>query len=729
MEGLVVDSFAGGGGASLGIAAALGREPDFAINHNAEALALHAANHPKTIHLTEDVWKVKPTALAQGRPVALLWMSPDCRHFSKAKGAAPVSPRVRGLAWVALRWAKSVRPKVIILENVQEFEEWGPLTRDGKPCPRRKGQTFADFVAKLERQGYRVERKRLKAYRYGSPTIRERLFVVARCDGLPIVWPEGNFDDPKSAAVASGQRQPWRTAADIIDWSLPCPSIFETAEAIFAKHGVRAKRPLEEATLARVAKGVKRYVLDTATPFIVGVGGRMGQSGERPVTSPAQTVTSKADASLVQPFLASITHQGGERTEPLTEPMRTVTAANRGEKALIAPAMAIFRGASAGSDITEPAPTVTANSFLKRPGGAAPIGLLAPVLGYAQHGGANRSADAPMHTVTASAKDQNQIIAPYLVPRYGERPGQEPRSMPIDQPAPTVVPTGNGGSLAAVHLSRQFGRSIGSPSHEPSPTVMPGGQGKVQTVAAFLAQNNTGLVGHDPRAPISTIVGKGCTQSLVEAAFVSNFYSSSPAGGEGDPALPLKTVTAEGGHQARVGAALAAYYGSEQDGQAVDTPLRSATSLPRFAITDVIGELPPLREEQKAKARAVADLLRRFGCWDEREFVTVGDFIIVDLGLRMLVPRELASAQGFPASYILDIEFNGRPLSRSKQTRMIGNSVCPQVAEALVRANVAEAGRLRPVATYRPWGGALKQRLIERARMAEPVPTLFDVAA
>ncbi|MGU9981538.1 DNA cytosine methyltransferase [Phreatobacter sp. HK31-P] len=692
MDGLVIDSFAGGGGASLGITAALGREPDFAINHNPEALALHEANHPTTVHLTEDVWKVNPTKLAAGKPVAMLWMSPDCRHFSKAKGSAPVSKAVRGLAWVALRWAKTVRPKVIFLENVSEFQDWGPLTRDGKPCLKRKGQTFADFVTKLERQGYRVEKGMRKACNDGSPTVRDRLVIVARCDGLPIVWPEGTHAAPGSAAVARGAKLPWKTAAGIIDWSLVTPSIFDTAEQIYAQHKLRAKRPLEKATLARIAKGVKRYVLDAATPFIVGVGGRMGQSAERPVTAPFQTVTSKADSSIV------------------------------------APTLAIFRHDSDGQSLETPMPTITANSFLKRAGGAAPLGLIAPVLSYAQQGGRSRSPEDPVNTITASVKDQNQIIAPhlmtmrnsqkphtamdepshtvtsqgaglsmvapFLVPRYGERPGQEPRTMAADQPIGTVVPTGNQGSLAAV----------------------------------FLTQNNTGMVGHAVEDPLSTIVGLGSTQSVVEAALLTNFYGSNVAG-NGDIDQPLSTVTAEGGHQGRIGATLVPYYGTERDGQAMDEPVRVVTSKARFALADVSASMPPMTDAQLDRARQVAAFLRGFGCWDEREFVTVGDFIVADIGLRMLTPRELARAQGFPDSYKLDIMFRGKPLSRGAQTRMIGNSVCPQVAEALVRANVTNAASLKAAPTYKPWGDVLKRRLIAAEQASRPAPNLFETMA
>ena len=287
---LVIDLFAGGGGASTGIEQAIGRAVDIAINHDPEAVSLHQANHPQTAHYVSDVFEVEPLAVTQGRPVALMWASPDCRHFSKAKGGKPVSKRVRGLAWVVVKWAKLVRPRVICLENVEEFQTWGPLLEDGRPCPERKGKTFARWVAQLRNLGYQVEWRELRACDYGAPTIRKRLFLVARCDGAPIVWPAATHAAPDSLAVKSRKLKPWRTAAECIDWSIPAPSIFERA------------RPLADATCRRIAKGIMRYVVDAAEPFIV-----------------------------------PVTHQGGDRVEPVHEPFRTVTGAHRGEKALAVP--------------------------------------------------------------------------------------------------------------------------------------------------------------------------------------------------------------------------------------------------------------------------------------------------------------------------------------------------------------------------------------------------------
>lgn len=257
-SGLYIDNFAGGGGASTGIELGLGRPVDIAVNHDPEAVAMHDINHPHTRHYCESVWDVDPRAITGGRPVDLCWFSPDCKHFSKAKGGTPVSKKIRGLAWVALRYAATVRPRVIMLENVEEFVTWGPITRDGRPCPQNKGRTFASFVNALRRHGYQVDWRELRACDYGAPTIRKRLFLIARRDGLPIVWPEPTHGDPASAEVKTKRLKPWRTAAEVIDWSIPCPSIFNRA------------RPLAENTLRRIARGLQRYVIEAQQPFIVG---------------------------------------------------------------------------------------------------------------------------------------------------------------------------------------------------------------------------------------------------------------------------------------------------------------------------------------------------------------------------------------------------------------------------------------------------------------------------
>lgn len=317
---LVIDLFAGGGGASTGIELAIGRAVDIAINHDPEAVSLHQANHPQTMHYVSDVFEVDPLAVTSGRPVGLMWASPDCKHFSKAKGGKPVSKKIRSLAWVVIKWAKLVQPRVICLENVEEFQHWGPLNADtNMPCPLRKGRTFRAWKAQLQGLGYQVEYRELRACDYGAPTIRKRLFLVARRDGVAIDWPDATHGAPDSLPVKARKVLPWRTAAECIDWSIEAPSIFERT------------RPLADATCRRIAKGLVRYVIEAKEPFIV-----------------------------------PLTHQGGDRVESISEPMRTVTSANRGEKALVVPTIiSMGHGERAGQEprvpgIEKPHSTITA---------------------------------------------------------------------------------------------------------------------------------------------------------------------------------------------------------------------------------------------------------------------------------------------------------------------------------------------------------------------------------
>ena len=322
---LIVDNFAGGGGASTGIELATGRSVDIAINHDPAAIAMHRANHPSSKHYCENVWDVDPVEACGRRPVGLAWFSPDCKHFSKAKGGKPVEKAIRGLAWVAIRWAKLVRPRVIILENVEEFTTWGPLI-DNRPDPERKGQTFRRFIHALRRYGYRVEWNELRACDYGAPTIRKRFFLVARCDDLPIVWPEPTHGDPATLFVASGMLQPWRTAAEIIDWTIPCPSIFFR------------KKPLCENTMRRIARGLKKFVLDNQepyivdknlTPFLIQYHGEQSDKDVRgqAIDRPLMTTDASNRYGLVTAFLVKYYGQGEGQT--LAEPLHTITTKDR----------------------------------------------------------------------------------------------------------------------------------------------------------------------------------------------------------------------------------------------------------------------------------------------------------------------------------------------------------------------------------------------------------------
>jgi len=489
---IIVDSFAGGGGASAGIELAIGRGPDIAINHDIEAIAMHKANHPQTKHYSENVWDVDPVKVAAGRPIGLAWFSPDCTFHSKARGGKPFrdrnkARRRRGLAWVVVRWAKAVAPRIIMIENVEEFQDWGPLRDDGTPCPIRKGLTFRRWKKQLENIGYAVECRELRACDYGAPTIRKRLFVIARRDGLPIVWPEPTHGPGLL---------PYRTAAECIDWTNPCPSIFERA------------RPLAEATMRRIAKGVKRYVIDSKEPFIV-----------------------------------TCNHSGdGFRGQGINEPMKTITAARDAH------------------------------------------GLVVPLL-----------------TEHANASSQ--------------------RNFAIDEPLRTQCAEVKGGHFALV--------------------------------AAFMAQHNTGMVGHSVGKPVSTITARGTQQNLVTSHLLKLYGTC--AHGQ-DNREPMPTVTGGGQHIGEVRAFLIKYYGTDQDPQ-MREPMHTVTTKDRFGIVTVKGE----------------------------------DYVIADIGMRMLQPRELYRAQGFPDSYVIDLDVQGKRLTKTAQVRMCGNSVCPPIAAAIVRANMMAA--------------------------------------
>lgn len=403
MQGLIIDNFAGGGGASAGIEAALRRPVDMAINHDPQAVAMHRANHPETLHYCQSVWRADPLEVTRGRPVALAWFSPDCKHFSKAKGGKPVEKNIRDLAWVVALWAKRVRPAVIMLENVEEFKTWGPLTVDGMPCPDRKGDTFRVWKREFTRRGYRFEMRELVACDYGdpvldvAPTIRKRLFIIMRCDGLPIIWPERTHGPADHPDVIAGKLKPWRVAADCIDWSLPCPSIFDTAEEIATRWGVRAQRPLADGTMNRIGKGVVRHVLQAKRPFIAPVAAWAGDN-----------------VDAVAAFVAQ--HNTGVVGRRADAPVSTLTA---------------------------------------KPG---PQGVVAIHMTYAQQGGRNRPADRPMHTLTASAKDQNAIVAASML----NLRGSDRRDASIEEPLRTVSAGGNHAAVVSAFLAKYYG--AGDPS-------------------------------------------------------------------------------------------------------------------------------------------------------------------------------------------------------------------------------------------------------------------------
>jgi DNA (cytosine-5)-methyltransferase 1 len=723
---LVIDLFAGGGGASAGLKAAY-REPDIAVNHNAIAIAVHRANHPKTKHFTCDVFEVDPVATTGGRPVGVLWASPDCRHHSKAKGGKPRSKKIRGLAWVIVKWAAACKPRLLHLENVEEFADWGPLMPDGSPCKAKKGMTFRRWKKQLENLGYVVEHRELIAADYDTPTIRKRLYVIARCDGQPIQWPA-----PTHHRTGANGLPKWREAAECIDFGLPACSIFATPQQAkdFAKlqgHSHAPKRPLVANTLRRVAKGLWRHVLNSANPYIVplrgtsaahtsthpvtdpvstvtgagthhalvqpqlapfltehansstqrtfsaaeplrtqcaqvkgghfavvspvlvGCGGRMGQSPPRHVEDPVQTITSKADACVagatlvaVSPTLLTIGY--GERkgqaprAQDPNEPLGTVVGTNK--HAIAAAHLAKFRFDSAGSDLHSPMHTVTAGGAMARPAGAAhALGLVGSVMIQAAHGEGR----------------------PGGVQRWGHG------STTVSEPVRTITAAG-GHAVAAVHLTHltHQGDRSGCDAAEPMRTVTGAHRGEQALVSAFLEQANGGFYDGDGRSleqPASTILQAGSQQRLVNAYLVKYYR--------------------EGGQL-----------------QAADEPMHTVPTKDRMGLVQVVQVSPDtLAPEHRQRAKQCADLLHEYlpehfptPC----EMVLVGDYVLVDITLRMLVPRELARAQGFPDDYIIerglfeDVDTGDlvwKDISRTDQVRLIGNSVCWRVAKALVEAN------------------------------------------
>lgn len=644
--GLVIDNFAGGGGASTGIEAALGRPVDIAINHDEAAIAVHAANHPATKHYCQSIYSVDPMDVTEGRPVALIWFSPDCKHHSKAKGGKPRDKNIRDLANVVPHWIERLKqatrdqgqPTVILLENVEEFRHWGPLDAEGMPIKERRGEEFDLWVRHIRKLGYKVEWRELRACDYGAPTSRKRLFLVARCDGLPIVWPKPTHGHPESADVESGKLLPFRTAAECIDWSRPCPSIFGR------------KKSLAEATKRRIAAGVMRYVVNSAKPFIVPVC-NSGWNPDRAWSSdePLRTVTTArgGEMAAVQPAFV-VPNNTNNTAKGIDEPVPTVTTGNRNY--VVAPHLASM--ANRDKPFTaadEPMHTVVATGCKKVVVGSSLIKL--------RNHSDGEDVQEPLGGVTAGGLHHGVAAASMVQMGYGEREGQDPRALDVGAPLGTVVAGGAKHAAVAAFLHKYRPDSVGAPADGPMPTVTAnsfvkrgGGAPPLAVTSAHLEQANTGMVGHDARKPVSTIVGKGCTQRLVETTLVEE--------GTLPPELMESAV--------RVAAFLVKYYGSEVgQHQAADSPLDTATVKPRFAVVTVT--------------------------------IDAVTFVLVDIGMRMLEPRELANAQGFPPDYILDptcwyVTDSGRrkygPLPKAHQIAKIGNSVCPVMAEVLTAANV-----------------------------------------
>lgn len=579
---LVVDNFAGGGGASTGIELVTGYSVDIAINHDPEAIKMHKVNHPNTKHYCENVWEVDPVKACKGHPVGLAWFSPDCKHFSKAKGGKPVEKNIRGLAWVVLKWAALVRPRVIMLENVEEFQTWGPCIpiRDKdtgrvivsmvgrhdrekneprtrvadpgevvpvdrqifQPDPKRSGQTYKKWRKQLEALGYEIDTKELVAADYGAPTMRKRFFMIARCDGKPIVWPEPTHGPADSEEVKKGLLKPYVGAYTQLDFSLPCPSIFDTSEEIKEKYGIRAVRPLAQKTMDRIARGLKKFVLDNPEPFII-----------------------------------QCNHSGKRRPNDIREPMPTITGKH-------------------GYGIVEP--------------------KLAPYMGTntTNHPGGN--CKDPIHTITTG--NQQCLISPTLIQYHSETAQGEVRGQTIKDPIMTVDGSNRYGLVASfLHKYYDGGYTgAGDTVENPLPTVTSWDHNSL--CAVNLIQMNNHCDGRDVKEPIPTI-------------------------------------TAGDGHFGEVRAFLIKYYG-QGTGQDVKEPLDTVTSRDRFGLVTINGT----------------------------------DYQIVDIGLRMLEPKELYGCQGFPDDYIIDHDYTGKTYPRSEQVRRCGNAVCPPIPAALVKANLPE---------------------------------------
>lgn len=419
---LIVDNFAGGGGASTGIEMATGYSVDIAINHDPEAIKMHKANHPRTKHYCENVWAVDPIAACKGNPVGLAWFSPDCKHFSKAKGGKPKDKNIRGLAWVACRWAGLVRPRVIMLENVEEFRTWGPLNRRHHPVKNKQGKTFERFVRQLEELGYEVQFKELVAADYGAPTMRKRFFMIARCDGKSIVWPEPTHAPADSEEVKAGLFKPYVGAYTQIDFSLPCPSIFDTSEEIKEKYGIRAVRPLAPKTMERIARGLKKFVLDNPEPFIIQC---KFNNDAQDIKKSLGTITTIGSHLLVEPYLSvnRENHFGSD----MREPIHTITSNN--QHMLMTPTLIQYHSETAqgevrGQTIKEPIMTVD---------GSNRYGLVTSFLSKFYKTCIGQDEREPLHTVTTSAGHFGEVRA-FLIKYYGDATGQD-----IKQPLDTVT--------------------------------------------------------------------------------------------------------------------------------------------------------------------------------------------------------------------------------------------------------------------------------------------------
>ncbi|WP_340052083.1 DNA cytosine methyltransferase [Pseudomonas proteolytica] len=655
---IVVDFFCGGGGAGTGLEMGLGRTVNVAKNHSPQAISMHTMNHPGAQHFTTDVFEGDPDTECDGKSVGWFHMSPDCTHHSQAAGGQPRKREIRNLSWIGLKWGGKKRPRVISLENVKQILQWGRLiakrdkatgravtldqvphpTKKGKttnrvaapgeqvpvsnqflvPDPKQRGRTWRRFVALLEGMGYVVEWKVIRACDFGAPTSRERLFMIARCDGQPIVWPE-----PTHAKSPVKGQQKWMTAADCIDFN-------DLGKSIFGR-----KKDLAEATLRRVAKGMKKFVIDRPAPFIVPIANWSGESVQS-AGEPLRTITSypKGGAfSVVSPVIAPATHQGSDRINDPLDPLPTVTCANRGELTLISPVMVGAGGpVYAGHPVAADQPVGTIMTRSHRALASAWI----VQAGHGEGSGANKRRShgvndicGPVGTVTASGGGQSVSTAVMIQANGGFN---TMHAKDIREPMTTVTNTGSQQQLAVANLVHLRGNCDARDLSDPLHTISSGGQHH-GLVSAFMERAFGGSIGQGLEVPAPTIT----------------------AGGGGKSSLVSLTLSPE--HEAgalRVAAFLISYYGTENV-SACDTPAPTITTKDRLALVTVMVQGTP--------------------------------YVIVDICLRMLKPAELYKAQGFPADYIITHGADGKPFTITQQVHMCGNSVSPPPMAALARAN------------------------------------------
>ena len=615
LDEIIVDNFAGGGGASTGIELATGRVVDIAVNHDPDAILMHRTNHPHTMHYQASVWDVDPVEVCRGRPVGLAWFSPDCKHFSKAKGGKPVDKNIRGLAWIVLRWAGTVRPRVIILENVEEFQTWGPVRR-GHPVKSKTGQTFRQWLGQLEALGYTVEWRELVAADYGAPTTRKRFFLIARSDERPIVWPEPTHAPADSQEVKAGTKKPWRSAAEIIDWNLPTPSIFATKEEIRERYGVAAVRPLARNTMRRVARGVDKFVIRSASPFLVIVN-HAGEFRGQGLAEPLQTITAKHGYGVASPVMAPLTMHNNQNAvgTSITDPVNTITGTGAGgHQMLITPTLAAI-GQTGGGDRC-------------------------------------RSMEEPTHTQVSKAEEC--VVCPAMI-QYHTEQTERVRGQGVTDPIMTIDASNRYGLAAASMVkyygSAKHGQEIADPLHTVTAKDREG------LTVANLSKFYGGVVGAAASDPLPTVTA--VDHNALQTAHMVKMKGTNLGGQAQDP---LQTITAGGGHHGVVTTRIA----KAEPGTDLQNWPKIRATLNEFCDYHL--------EDTEVILFSIG------GAW----------YFMADIGLRMLTPRELYRANGFPDDYKIDRDYTGKEYGKTKQVARCGNAVPPPFATALVRANLPE---------------------------------------